>query len=582
MLVALGAVSWVGFRGLAAKSDLESAQALISQMKAQALDFDIAGARSTFNEVKTHTENAIELTSDPLWRTFESVPSLGKNLTVVRELAAASGDVLTDVAEPLLAVADKINPASLAPKDGAIDVTPFQDAIPAVAAASAGTAASIEAISAIDVKGTIPQLAAARDKVTGLLTSVQPLLVLANSILPLLPPALGSDEPRNYIIMFENPAEARPLGGTALSFAVVNVDKGKINLAQTISAGSEHFDSYITSVIPVPEGVQDIFPNNAFGSFIANATLRPSFITASEMTQEMWIRQFGYSVDGIVSIDPVALSYILRATDPIALASGDQLTPDTLVSLLLNEIYQRYNSGDPEVDNAQQDAVYSEAVAATFSRLTHGPLNPKALVLALMQAATEHRVMLWSTRPDEQEALVANGFAGELPKSDETTDRIGLYLQENVGSKLNYYLTSNVRLAQGSCRSDGLPNYRASMDLTSSVPDPASLSPSILGQWEVEKVDPGVQRMIVLLYAPPGSTILRITVNGEDYPIETLHDLEYPVAKARVLIPPGGTVTVAYDFVGGQPGTRLLAANVTPGVHATAITTEPLDCATAP
>jgi hypothetical protein len=574
-------VGWIAARAQQARAELESAQTLVPQLKAEATKLDAAGATRTLSAITSHTKRALALTSDPIWRAAEHVPFAGANLTAVRQLAAVTDSVMTDVAGPLVGVAAKINPASFAPKDGAIDVKPLTEAIPAVARASAGLKSAVARVAAIDTSGTISQVSAAKAKISRLLASVAPVVGTLNSILPLLPPALGTDAPRTYVLMFQNNAESRALGGTALSFATIKIDKGHIALGATIPAGLTNFSSYPTSVIPLPDGTLQLY-EGALGTFIANVTVRPSFTTAAEITQEMWKRQFGYTVDGILSIDPVALGYVLRATGPIALPSGDSLTSASLVPLLLNTVYERYNTANNYADNLAQNEIYSEAVGATFRALTDGKLDAKKLVAALMQGWNEHRILYWSAHKDEETQLADIGLNGELPVSDSKTARVGVYFQDNVGSKLNFYLKQSVQLAKATCRADGRQSYRVTVDLTSDLQPSAvkKLSPSIAGNWKAEKLQPGVQRMIVMLFAPPGSRISGASVNGTPTALESLHDTSYPVGRIVVKVNPGASATLTYDIVAAKPGTKALEALVTPMVNPTPVTTVPLDCAT--
>ena len=579
--IAVVGVGWIGSRAQQAKVELESAQSLMPRLKGEAAELDARGATRTLSTITSHTKRAVTLTSDPVWRAAEKVPFAGRNLSAVRQLAAVTESVITDVAGPLVAVAGKIDPASFAPKDGAIDIKPLTEAIPAVTQASAGLKSAAARVMAIDSSGTISQVVAAKKKLSTLLASVAPAVATLSSILPLLPPALGSDAPRTYVLMFQNNAEARALGGTALSFATIKVDKGRIALGATIPAGFSNFARYSSPVIPLPDGTEQLY-DGGLGTFIANVTVRPSFTTAAKITQEMWKRQFGYAVDGILSIDPVALGYILRATAPISLPTGDSLTSENLVPLLLNTVYQRDYTGNETADNVQHSKVYSEAVGATFAALTGGRLDAKKLVAALMQGWNEHRLLYWSSHTDEQVKLAEIGLNGELPVSDSKTDRVGVYFQDNVGSKMNFYLHQAVRLAQASCGLDGRQNYRVSVDLTNGIQPGAvkTLSPSITGEFKQEKLRPGVQRMIVMLYAPPGSQISGASVNGKPVALEGLHDTSYPVGKIIVSVDPGATATLTYDVVAAKPGKRALEALVTPMVNATSVTTAALDCAT--
>ena len=114
-----------------AKSELESAQAKISTLKTQALAFDVEKAQKTVSEISDSTASAASLTSDPVWRAMELVPVAGANLHAVRQLASVTNLVMTDVASPLVGVLGTINPASIVPKDSALDPQLFVDAAPA-------------------------------------------------------------------------------------------------------------------------------------------------------------------------------------------------------------------------------------------------------------------------------------------------------------------------------------------------------------------------------------------------------------------------------------------------------------------
>ena len=583
VLVLLAVTAWIGVRALGAKSELEAAQAQVSQLKVDVAAQKFSSLGKTMAKIESHAAKARDLTSDPIWRAAEVVPVAGKNLTAVRQLAAATDAVVVDAIAPLVKVASTLNPKSFAPVGGAINLAPLTAAIPAVSQARIAIHSAVKSIDGIDTNGTVSALGAAKLKLSGLIKGVLPLIDTANEVLPFIAPALGSEHPRHYVVMFQNNAESRSLGGTALSFAVIAMDKGKIQLASTVSAGGSHFAAYGSSVIPVPDGLQNLY-DGSFGTFIANATVRPKFVSAAQITHEMWKRQFGAEVDGVISIDPVALSYILRATSPIALPSGDIITSDSLVPLVLNGVYLRYNLGNYDLDSKAQEVIYAEAIAATFARISGGPLDPKLLLAAIMQGTSERRLLLWSARAPEQAELEKGGFAGDLPVSDATTDRVGVYFQDNVGSKLNYYLNQSVHLSQAVCRTDGRATYRVGVDLTSTVPaNPAkSLTYSVLGQWKAEKLKPGVQRMFVYIYAPPGTQFTKATVNGAAVALEAQHDENYPVARLRVAVNPGASVNVTVDIVAVKPAKKTLDAIITPMVHASTVDRPVLDCATVP
>ena len=583
MIIALiillaAAATWVGVRGLEAKTELESAQALTSQLKAQALELDIAGAHETLDRIRSHTEKAITLTNDPVWRAGEIFPVLGQNLTVVRELAAVTAVVVEDVATPLLQVAGSVDPASFAPTDGVIDLQPLVAAVPAVAQANSGIKKALVEVNNIDTSSSIGQVVAAKQKVLTLLEGLAPTLETLDAIVPALGPLLGSEGPRNYVLMFMNGAEVRALGGTGLSFTAVTVDNGRIEIGDAVPAGHGNFRYYAPGeATPIPDGAGALYQPGAYGGFIADATMRPNFATGSEMVQAMWTGNVGGSVDGVIGMDLTALSYAMRGMEPVPLSTGDAMTSANVVSLLMNEVYLRF-------DEVRQDLVFADAVTAVSDRLTGGQFEPTALMEGLAQAVEERRLLMWSAHEAEQTAFELLGVDGAMPVSDATTDRVGVYFHENVGSKMSYYLHSAVQLDKATCRPDGRQSYRVGITLTNAMPaDSArSISPSILGTFKRSGLAPGVQRTMVYVLAPPGGEILRATVDGVNVPIEGLHDEAYPGVRLVPVTNPQATSTMVVEIVSPTVGEKAIEAQVTPMINPTAITVGTLDCSTVP
>jgi hypothetical protein len=579
----VGAVAWVGIRGWLAKGELEQAQALIGEMKQSAYDFDLPAVGATFDEVKAHSETARALTSDPVWRVFEVIPWVGKNLTVVRELSAVAADTVIAI-EPLAELAGSLSPEELAPVDGAIPIEPFEKAVPIVQAASERISELLLEVDDIDPSSTIGPVVAAHKRVADLLETTAPALDTANSLVPLVPPMLGSEGIRTYIVMFQNNAEVRSLGGAALSFALVTIDHGRLALVESLPAGNNNFPPFTESPIPTPDGFAEFYPAS-FGLFIPQATLRPSFPSAAQIVWANWSISQGVRADGVVSLDSVALSYVLGATGPVTLSSGDILSSDNAVAFLLNELLQRYNSGDVHADNDATDVVYSEAVSKTFASLSGGKFDVATMLKAVFQGFTEQRLSYWSYTPEDQAKVADAGLANDIPVSDETTDRFGVYLNANSGTKLNFYLATSLTTASAVCTEDGRQVRRLLYALQNKL-DPAAvetLSPLIAGVDYLERgLGRGDQSLAVLVYAPPGSTILGATVDGVPVAVQPFHDTDNPVARIVAIAHPGSQATVTVDVQMGTPGERLLEVDVTPGIHPTPQTTQPLDCSTVP
>ena len=576
LVIAVGA--WLAIRGLQAKTQLEASVPLVSQLKDQLMAQDVAAAEKTLDEITPRVADARRLTSDIVWRAAEYTPFVGSNLTAVRELAAITDNIVTDAIPPLMKVAGTLMNGGLTPVDGGLDLALIGGVLPDIEAATKALDEAEAEVGTIDTTNTISQLTAAKSTMAELLATLTPALHKAQKILPIVLPAMGSEGPRKYVVVFQNNAEARSLGGIPGAIVPVTMEAGKISLGAPVD--SEDFEKFAESIVPVPAGVDELYALG-YGTSILNSTIRPDFASAAAVVQAMWRDSFNEEIDGVISLDPVALSYLLRASGPIPLPSGDVLSSENAVSLLLNDVYLRY-PGETERSREMQGAFFAQVINGVFGTLLSGGSDPKALAEGLMQAGEERRLLLW-TANEAEAALIAEGdLNGSLPISDATTERIGLYTQDAIGSKMTYYLKQKVTLSQAKCGADELETYRVSTDLTNILtPEQVSgLTFYILGDGS-EGVKAGDVRIDALAYAPPGSTISAIRVDGQPVEFTDFHDENYPVARLRVSIAPQQTKNITFDIVAGQPGHRELNALITPLVYPTPVEVATLDCATA-
>lgn len=565
LVVLGGAAAWVAWqvyaRATDVRAELVAAQQLLPDVtqSAAALDFDAASA--SLAEAAAHTASAVALTDDPLWHVAAGVPLVGGNIAAVDELAKITDEALR-AAQPLIAAGPTLLPANFAPVDGAIPIQPLRDAQPVVRAASTAIDALDARLSAVDTSGVIEQIASAKVTLVDALGSVKNLLDTADTALSIAPQMLGADTPQIYVVMFLNNAELRSLGGTALSFAELRVDAGRIELVQAMPAGFGNF-AITEPVVPVPEGFADFAPGQ-FGTFITNAGIRPSMQSAAEVVSANWQREFGRLPDAVVSMDVVALSYVLGATGAVE-AGGWTIDQSNAVDVLLNEVLNAFDTGNLRIDNARQDAVYAAFVDQTFARITAGTFDMSAMIDAIGRAAGERRILAWSSQPGVNEELAQAGMELEIPDRRGDDAVVGLYINDYVGSKLNYYLDTAVMLDP--CRPEG--GASATLTLTSTLPADSveDINPAVLGAYAQSGTAPGVQRLRVFAYAPTGSTVTAASIDGAAIDITPYSDAGHPVQVFELDLKPGTTQQITIEVTTPE-GASSVVAELTPTVRA--------------
>ncbi|MEX0152139.1 DUF4012 domain-containing protein [Microbacterium sp. LMI1-1-1.1] len=553
LAVAVLAVAWVGVRGWLAYGHLRDAQDSVAAASAS-ID-DPAAAAALLGGVGDDTSAARSLTSDPVWRAAETVPWVGPQLAAVARLAAAIDDVAADALGPLSEAASGLSADALRPVDGAFDVARIAALEPAAGAAATALAGASDDLAGIDER---PLLGVVREAVGQARDLVSEASVSADALhraTRIVPAILGANGPRTYLVAFQNNAEWRSMGGIVGAVAQIDTENGRISLGAQGSSGDFRAPAPDDPVVALPEDTLRIFGTRP-ARFIQNVTQLPDFTMGAPIAREMWLRETGTAVDGVIALDPVSLSYILRATGPITLPTGDVITSDNAVSLLLDEVYRRY-----EVP-AQQDAFFQSAAASVFQALADGRADPAALIDALTEAGEQRRLLMWSADAAEQAVLDGTTLQGALPVSDADRTAFGVYLNDGTGSKMDYYLHVDVETAW--CGADA-----ASLRVTlrNDAPDPATLPAYVTGGGGFG-VPEGQALTGVYVYLPEGAVLQdqRLSSAGSAASATTDTDRGHGVVKWSVQLAPGQQAELLLRA--GTPATAELDALLTPTVYA--------------
>lgn len=567
---------WLGSRVLNAKASLESAQALVGTVKDQATSMDFAGIGESSIELSQYTADAVAQTEDPVWRAAELIPFAGKNLSVVRKLAVAVDSVAQDTVAPLASVASTLSIESLKPVDGRLNIEPIKQLAAAMGPAATALDATTKSIQTLDVGGTIGQVSSAGTMLKDMLPPVNELLASANTVLAVAPDMLGASGPRSYLLIFQNLAEATALGGTSAALSEVVVDNGAISVARQASSADFPWRDG-DPVIPEDPNLAALYEPQMY-TRLNLATSRPDFPTAAIIAKAFWEQKLGGTVDGVISVDPAALGRILGVTGPVAMSTGDVLTAENVVPLLLNEIYFRYQGEDGPT---QTDAFFEEAAKTMFSALMSTTAAPKDLLWAVNVGIEENRIMAWSAHAAEQELIAPTTLSGILPTTNDDSTLTGVFFRDMSASKMSYYLQTAAKLTTDVCTAES-PTFATEVTLHSNITaEQADALPAYIasGMWGGEQF-----QTQVFIYGPPGTALTSnsIDVQGVRTSIgQTTDDLGRPVISFWVVLAPGESSTVTATFSGSAGEYAAPALRATPMINATTLTIDAPGCSTA-
>ncbi|MCJ1714159.1 DUF4012 domain-containing protein [Curtobacterium sp. VKM Ac-2922] len=572
VLLLIFAVAWVGIRGVLAKGHLERAVGDVDTLRTQLTSGDTAAVQKTAKHLQDEAGAARSLTGDPIWGASQYVPFFGTNLRAVRQVSVVVDDVARNAVTPVSSVVGKFSTDSFAPKNGKIDLQPIEDAQPAVAKATSTLQRAERDAEAIDTSDTLSPVTTAVGQLRNALQSASTQATAANRIVQLAPAMLGHDGDRNYLLLFQNNAELRAGGGIPGAVARLQVEDGHISL--TNQAAGSSFGPYDQPVLPLAADTASLY-GSITGEYMQDVTLTPRFDVSAQLARAMWKQKFGEQVDGVLAIDPVTLSYILRATGPVQLPTGDTLTSDNAVKLLLSDVYSKYP--DPSV----QDAFFASAASAVFEKVSSGTFDTKQFIGALTQGADEDRLRLWSADDSEQQLIDGTPVSGALPSVSKATRQFGVYLNDGTGAKMDFYLDKTVSVGASVCRKDGRPTSVVQVTIKNTAPaDAATSLPEYVTGGGNFGTEPGTIKTLIAVYAPTNALYLGSTQGGKQVGVQTASDGGHPVAQLQTMLAPGQSTTFRVAFLGEAKYAKAgVQAMSTPGVRQSKVLPLTFDCA---
>ena len=573
LLLLVAAVLWIVVRGLIARDQLAGAVPIVEQLKSKIVTGDTAGLDPLAEDLAARASTAASMTSDPIWRAAEVVPLIGPNLRAFREAAHAVDTVAAGALPPLVSLAGDLDFGRFVPQDGLIDTAPIAALQPALAEAGAAVALAAAEAGAIETAGTIPQIGEAVGQLTDVVGEASALIGGANGLVQVLPAMLGADGPRTTLLLVQNNAELRATGGIPGAIIELRTDHGRIEFGRQASGAT--IGTFPEPVLPTTQAEQELY-GDRFARFIQNVTTTPDFARSGELTAEMWRRVYGEDVDAVVSVDPVVLSYVLRATGPLTLVDGTVLTADNAVETLLNEVYFRFE------DPVEQDAFFALAAGAVFDAVTHFDGDPEEFVAAVGQGVAERRVYVWSAHDDEQAVIDGSALAALIPVSDSTTSGFGVYLADLTMSKIDWYLTPSLRIGGVQCPEWGSHTYyEVRLTLGSAMPPLGEGVPDYIVGAPVGDAR-GTALTQAYLTMPAGFRVFQTLVDGTNAAVQVVDaGDEFARYSLTTVLPPGATQEIVFRVWGtvGAPAKVRLVHTPTATPFETSVS-ESLECPT--
>lgn len=548
-LIALAAIAWLGLKATAISSELAATERLVPELRDHLVNDRSDDALEAAQRLKEHTSSARGAAEDPLWTMAAALPWLGVNFSAVTEVARSADDVAALGVMPLVKVFDSLNWDSLLPTSAGSNLAPIQAAAPSVSTAAHAVRASADRLATIETSELLPQVAEPVSRAREQLEAVTGAMDLSAAVSRIAPEMLGAEGPRSYLLMIQNNAEARASGGIPGALAVLTFDNGRLTLSDQSSASQI---GALSPAVKVDPEQRQIYTAR-LGKFVQDVNLTPDFPTAATTAQAIWERKTGQHVDGVVSLDPVALGYILDATGPInitnpeitALTEGGlptELTGKNVVQTLLSDVYAKIEQ--PEL----QDAYFAGVAQEIFGALSSGQGDAQGLVAGVTRATAEGRILLWSDSANEQAVLTKYPLSGSIAGPSISPAQFGVYFNDGTGAKMDYYAKRTVKLIE-ECPAGGYSQVRVSITSTNTAPiDAAKSLPDYVTGGGAFGIPEGSVQTNIVAYGPVQSNVETALVAGKKTGFASHRHRGRPVGVVTVRLAPGQSSTVEFTF----------------------------------
>ena len=567
LVVLFAAVAWIGLDALHARADLKAAAGQVRVLQSQVAKGDKKAAAVTLTSLQRHAASARASTHGPQWTAGRALPWLGPNIAAVQTVSEVIDGLAKNAMPSLINATSLVDPQTLAPVKGRIDLAPLVKAAPGVEEADAQVQAGLGRLNAIDPGALIAPVSAPVADLQARVGKLALTTATAARAVRLLPPMLGAKGPRDYLLLVQNNAEPRATGGIPGSVILLRADHGAVTVVKQRSGSSLNLAA---PALPVTAPEKALFGEN-LATDMRDVTFTPDFPRTGQLARAIWNAQVGGNVDGVLSVDPGTLAAMLGATGPVTVPNGPPLTSQNAVPLLLNTIYLKI------ADPAKQDAFFSATASAVFKAVLGGQGDPAQVVRALAQSAREGRLLVWSAHPQEQALLSGTVLSGDLVGVQGHSPVIGVFLNDGTAAKLGYYLHTDVVARTTACHPNGSQEMTIRVILKSTAPKNAAELPRYITGGGIV-VPTGEVRTNVLLYPPKGGMVDSVRVSSGEPGVFSQNHKGFAVVGNTVQLKPGGQATIAYDVITGKGQNGIPVLRVTPRVWGKAVIRSTAPC----
>jgi hypothetical protein len=373
--------------------------------------------------------------------------------------------------------------------------------------------------------------------------------------LGLLPALSGLQGERRYLLAFQAPAEARGGGGLIGLYGILRAANGGFEL--------EHVGSTreITGALSGPVRADRWF-EKAYGPLSSlddfrQVNLSPIFPTVAQTALRMYRSATGVALDGMISMDPVVLGKLTRATGPLTAPGWDvQVKAATARRVLMHDIYLKFGRWHSKLQNAYLAGLVDEL----WTRMRSDDLDASALVAALGESAEAGRLKIFLSDPEDESRLAELRVDGDPRNAGPNPQMV--WNNNWAGNKVDYFLKRSISTTVNLDGATGATITTHVSVENQADPDEASL----LTRAGIRSDLPvGANLMTLSMLLPEGAVVESVDVTGSST-FKKVDEGGSPSLWVHLGLPAGGRgeMTVTYRLTDVLDGEGRVAFTLVP------------------
>jgi hypothetical protein len=328
------------------------------------------------------------------------------------------------------------------------------------------------------------------------------------------------------LVLAQDTLELRPTGGFIGSFGILHFAHGAVTLE-----GYRASEDLPPPSPPLP-APDELVPNLSGFWGLSNANWYPDFPTTASTATELFRRQGGGNVDGVIALTELATARLVGAVGPVPVPGyAKPVVEEGFEQRVVYEVETKRPRDEP------RKRFLTELAATLFDRIFHLPADQVGRVgHAIERSVGAGDVQLWFADPARQHQLDGTVVSGSLPATGR--DFLMLVDANMTASKANLGV---VKTASYGVRRTGGGRLQGHLEIT------------VRDDGDANGINPYYNGFL-RAYVPKGSHLLGANATqSEEGPAP---DGPYDVFSQLIAVEPHGQQTAVFDY--------LLPASVAP------------------